>query len=145
MAANIKQSQADKFRYLADMYGLGKDDFFKAPQGFVIITRTGIEKIQRKLEVVVHYETVAEFSSPEANSYVVKAIGLIEYKILNEKTGKMEDKPKVVETFGEASPKNCRNAYPIAMAEKRALSRCVLKLADMYELGVYGEDEIDEK
>ena len=30
------------------------------------------------------------------------------------------------------------------MAEKRAMSRCVLKLTGFYELGVYGEDEVNE-
>jgi hypothetical protein len=30
------------------------------------------------------------------------------------------------------------------MAEKRALSRAILKLAGFYTAGVYGEDEIDE-
>ena len=30
------------------------------------------------------------------------------------------------------------------MAEKRSLSRIVLKLSGMYELGVFGEDESDD-
>ena len=38
--------------------------------------------------------------------------------------------------------KNNTNPYPVAMAEKRALSRVVLKLVGMYELGVMGEDEL---
>jgi len=29
------------------------------------------------------------------------------------------------------------------MAEKRALSRCVLKMVGFYQLGVFGEDEAD--
>jgi hypothetical protein len=41
------------------------------------------------------------------------------------------------------SKANNRNAYPVAMAEKRALSRAVLKLAGLYKEGVYGEDEIE--
>jgi hypothetical protein len=48
-----------------------------------------------------------------------------------------------VETFGEVSKSNNRNAYPIAMAEKRALSRAILKLAGFYQLEVYGEDEVE--
>ena len=31
--------------------------------------------------------------------------------------------------------------FPVAMAEKRAMSRAVLKLTGFYELGVFGEDE----
>lgn len=113
---------------MAKEYGLDKDDFFKAPQGFVIITRTGIEKVQRTLGIEVTYHVIAELSDPSSGMYVIKAVGC--------------NKDKQVESFGEASPKNCRNSYPVAMAEKRALSRVVLKMADMYELGVYGEDEI---
>ena len=35
-------------------------------------------------------------------------------------------------------------SYPVAMAEKRALSRVVLKAAGFYALGVYGEDEAED-
>lgn len=127
----MKESQKERFRALAKEHGLVQDDFWKASQGFVIITRTGIEKVQRSLGIEVRYEVVPEFSDVSSGLYVVKAIGC--------------NKDKQVESFGEASPKNCRNAYPVAMAEKRALSRVVLKMADMYELGVYGEDEGDFK
>lgn len=137
-------TQKDKFRTLAESYGLVKDDFFKAPQGFWIITRTGVEKIQRGIGATVHFETVPEFSDVDKGLYVIRAQGFIEMKKPNEKTGKAEEVVKVVESFGEASPKNCRNSYPIAMAEKRALARVVLKMADLYELGVYSEDEMAE-
>ena len=127
----MKESQKERFRALAKEHGLVQDDFWKAKQGFVVITRTGIEKVQRSLGIEVRYEVVPEFSDVSSGLYVVKAIGC--------------NKDKQVESFGEASPKNCRNAYPVAMAEKRALSRVVLKMADMYELGVFGEDEDDFK
>ena len=32
--------------------------------------------------------------------------------------------------------------FPVAMAEKRAMSRVVLKIAGFYEQGVFGQDEI---
>ena len=35
---------------------------------------------------------------------------------------------------------NCNSWYVMEMAEKRALSRSVLKLTGFYELGVFGED-----
>ena len=62
---------------------------------------------------------------------------------MHEKTGKPGEVQHYVESYGEASPKNCRNSYPVAMAEKRALSRVILKSADLYEMGIYGEDEIE--
>ena len=59
-------------------------------------------------------------------------------------TGKLGN--RTIETYGEASPMNCVNKYPIATAEKRALSRAVLKLTGLYKYGYFGQDEIlDEK
>lgn len=43
-------------------------------------------------------------------------------------------------TFGEASPANCKNAYPVAMAEKRAVDRAVLK-AVLIHGTIYSENE----
>jgi len=140
----MNDSTKAKFRELSEKYGLNKDDFFKAPQGFVIITRTGIEKIQRGLGLIVQYEVETALCDVDKGYYVIKAIAVQLGQEVNVRTGKMEDTQRLVETYGEASPKNCRNSYPVAMAEKRALSRAVLKSADLYELGVYGEDEIEQ-
>ena len=49
-----------------------------------------------------------------------------------------------IETFGESSPLNTKNKYPVAMAEKRSFSRAILKITGLYELAVFGEDESDE-
>ena len=38
---------------------------------------------------------------------------------------------------------NCSSWYVAEMAEKRAMSRAVLKLTGFYELGIFGEDESD--
>ncbi len=136
----MTEDEKKRFRSLTDKYGLQASDFWKSPQGFVIISRRGIEKIQNGLNAVVYFDTVPEFSDPKENKFVVKAVGHIE----------KSDKSlaRMTQTFGESSPKNTRGgaqAYPIAMAEKRALSRCILKLSDFYSLeGVYGEDEINE-
>lgn len=46
-------------------------------------------------------------------------------------------------TYGEASPKNTKNSYPYAMAEKRAKDRVVLKLVDLSG-NFYSEDEADD-
>lgn len=44
-------------------------------------------------------------------------------------------------SIGEAAPGNNKNAYPYAMAEKRAKDRVVLKLIGLHGL-VYSEDEM---
>jgi|GEM_PF-2454526 len=46
-------------------------------------------------------------------------------------------------SVGEASPGNSKNAYPYAIAEKRAKDRVVAKLVGLAE-HVYSEDEADE-
>jgi hypothetical protein len=45
--------------------------------------------------------------------------------------------------FGEAGPKNNKNAYPVAMAEKRGKDRVILKLLDCHG-ALYSEAEADE-
>lgn len=46
-------------------------------------------------------------------------------------------------SVGEASPKNNKNAYPYAMAEKRAKDRVILKLVGLHGF-VYSEEESDD-
>lgn len=46
-------------------------------------------------------------------------------------------------SFGEAAPNNNKNAYPFAMAEKRAKDRVVLKLVGLHGLA-YSEEEADD-
>ena len=112
-------------------YGLSKEDVFKH-QHYVIITRSGIEKIQGIEQIDIVYEVVR----CETNFAVVKA------KALKDEV--------LIETFGSAlkgatfKDGNTNTFYVIEMAEKRALSRAVLKLTGMYELGVFGEDESED-
>lgn len=46
-------------------------------------------------------------------------------------------------SIGEAAPGNNKNAYPYAMAEKRAKDRVILKLIGLHGLA-YSEDEADD-
>jgi len=124
-------NKVDKLRELFTKNGLDKEDIFKLKLGgreVPIITRTGIEKIQAKNKILVKYKLMK--ISDDQKFVVIKAFAT------------MGD--VYIETFGEASPTNARQVYPVAMAEKRALSRAVLKIAGLYELGVFGEDESDD-
>lgn len=56
-------------------------------------------------------------------------------------TGRMGDASEW--SIGEAAPGNNKNAYPFAMAEKRAKDRVVLKLIGIHGLA-YSEDEADD-
>lgn len=150
----MNADEKKRFKELADKYSLQPTDFWKSPQGFVIISRRGIEKIADGLNAIITYSVVPEFTDVESSRYVIKATGTVrrgyvegERKSDGKNVATLRPDVRTVETFGESSPKNTRGgaqAYPVAMAEKRALSRCVLKLSDFYTLSVFGEDEIDE-
>ena len=111
---------------------LSAEDVFKH-QHYTIITRSGVEKIMANMKIYVDYKVIR----CEPNFAVVKASG--------ETTE--TDNEKYVETFGSAlkgdsfKDGNTNSWYVIEMAEKRAMSRAVLKLAGFYELGVFAEDE----
>ena len=51
---------------------------------------------------------------------------------------------KKVTTVGEADSKNCMSGYKGMMAEKRGIDRCVLKLINAYEYGIYSDVESDD-
>ena len=110
-------------------YNLDKEDVF-SHRHYKIITRSGIDKIQAAAEVAVTYELVYNAFGQDGLYVAIKA------------TGVRGDKK--IETFGEAAPNNTTQNYPFAMAEKRAMARVVLKLAGLYELGFFSEDEADE-
>jgi hypothetical protein len=107
-----------------------EDVFRKAIRGkdMAFIKRSGIEKIQFTNDIRVRYEVIAM----QPDYVVVKAIAT---------KGDM-----VVESFGEATPENTNQKPPYysAMAEKRGLSRVVLKMVGAYKYNVYGEDESDD-
>jgi hypothetical protein len=120
-------TQLSKSELLGKLYsecGLVKEDSF-THQHYTILTRSGIEKIEYAKKISVSYEIV----HCEPTFCVIKA------------TGSMGD--EVIETFGSASPATSHNKYYPEMAEKRALSRVVLKLTKAYSMGVFGEEEAD--
>ena len=118
---------ATKLNELYTTNGLTKDDVFKH-KFYTIISRSGIDKIQAKNNILISYELI--HNSGDNKCIIIKATA---------KAGE-----QVIETFGESSPSNTTNSYPVAMAEKRAMSRAVLKLTGFYELGHFGEDESEE-
>ena len=119
--------ERNKLIELYKKYNLEKTDVFKH-QHYVIITRQGIEKIQAQEQIKIKFDVI----KCEPNFAVVKAV--------NEN----------IETFGSAykgasfKDGNTNSWYVMEMAEKRALSRAVLKLTGFYELGVFGEDESED-
>jgi len=129
----VVETRTEALRRLYKENGLTAEDVFKDPRGFVIITRTGIDKISAKNGITIGYEVVT--MDIEKSTCVLKAAG----------TMKVGNDVRNVMSFGEASPSNLNGGgkkFPVSMAEKRAMSRVVLKLTGFYEQGVFGADEI---
>ena len=101
-------------------------DYFKH-KFYTIITRSGIDKIQAANDIKISYDLI--YNSQDTKCVIIKA------------TATMGD--QVIETYGAAAPANNSNSYPVAMAEKRAMSRACLKLCGFYQNNVFGEDEAD--
>ena len=120
------------------MNGLVKDndlipseDLFELKRGnksIWIIKRQGIEKIQYNNNIHIKFEWIRM----EKDYAVLKGIGT---------KGDL-----VVESYGESTSENTKQnpPYHSAMAEKRALSRVVLKVVGAYKFCVFGEDEADD-
>ena len=103
-------------------------EFKRGSKSIWIVKRLGIEKIQYNNDIHVRFEWIRM----EKDYAVVKAIG---------KKGDL-----VVESFGESTSENTKQQPPYhsAMAEKRGLSRVVLKIVGAYKFGIMGEDEADD-
>ena len=129
----VKETKKDALRRLFKANNLVEEDVYKDKRGFVIITRSGIDKIISKQNISVAYEPVVM----EKEWVVMRATASM-------KTGNKETDVRNMMSFGEASDNNLMGGgkkFPVAMAEKRAMSRVVLKIAGFYEQGVFGQDE----
>ena len=133
-AVMVKETKEETLKRLFLANGLVKEDVHKDPRGFVIIKRSGIDKIVSKQNIQVAYEPVT--MTPEW--VVLRATASM-------RTGRGEHDVRNMMSFGEASDSNLMGGakkFPVAMAEKRAMSRVVLKIAGFYEQGVFGQDEM---
>jgi hypothetical protein len=136
--------EREKVAKLYEKYGLSKDDVFKHKH-YLIITRSGIDKIQAKESITIKYDVVVcqpEFCTVKAKAkkedVEIETLGSAKYG------GKewIEGKNGAIGKWLEHG--NATTWYIAEMAEKRAMSRAVLKLTGFYELGVFGEDESED-
>ena len=119
--------KTEKIKEKYHHYGLDKEDVFKH-QHYIIITRSGIDKIQAIENITIDYEVI----NCERDFCVVKANATM--------MAQGSTKP-TIQTFGSAlkgegfKDGNCNTWYVMEMAEKKAMSRAVL---------VFGEDESED-
>ena len=120
---------------------VAEEDIFSIPLGgkkVPIITRTGIEKIQYMNRIMVKFED--KVLTPD---YVVmKAIATIEP--VDDMYVGVTIETYANARYGKKPDGNTTFPYVVEIAEKRALSRAVLKICGAYRYGVYGEDESED-
>ena len=132
--------EIDKLKELYVKYGLSASDVY-SHQHYKIITRQGIDKIQATEKIAINYDVIEcrpDFAvvKATASTKAVNSDGVIE--------------TLHIQSFGSAykgatyKEGNTNSWYVMEMAEKRAMSRVVLKLTGFYELGVFGEDESED-
>lgn len=124
-------SRLDKARELFKKYNLTSDEFFKSPQGWVIVTLPGIEKIQAKENINVEFEVIRM----EPEYAVIKAVAT--------------KGDKRIESFGSATlggfgKGTTKSHYIAEICEKRALARSILKIENLYSEGIYSEEEAED-
>jgi len=132
------KSQTEHLRKLYSDCGLLPEDIRKESRynkrtgetkEFVLVTRTGIEKIIQAKHIVIDVEPVF-FSDTTA---VVKV------------TCWFEKKPNTSsQTLASANKDNCKVPYYAEMAEKRGIARAVIKITAGAESGLMSDDELDD-
>ena len=116
----------EKLEKLRTEHKLSRDDFWQA-HGAWCIKHKALEGIAQAIGIKWDQPQILEADSASAVSMIV--------------TGSLGE---ITEwSVGEASPKNNKNSYPWAMAEKRAKDRVILKLVGVAG-DVYSEEEADD-
>lgn len=144
-ATMVKETKQETLKRLFLENGLVKDDVHKDPRGFATIKREGIDKIVAKQNIQIAYEPIKMIREIDSETKKLK-VWVVVKVIASMRTGTGEHDVRNVMTFGEASDDNLIGGgkkFPVAMAEKRGMSRAVLKICGLYAQGVKGQDEMD--
>lgn len=147
-----------KYNLVFDKDDIKNSDVFVSSR-YKIITRSGIDKIQAALNPEVNFDVI--FYDPfetvirgtfKKDGVTIETIGEASVDRI-QIASKTESKEVNGSVFSRTFPEeivlkkgNVRQDPPYlgAMAEKRARSRGILRLAGLYNLGFYGEDESED-
>ena len=128
-----------KIKEIAQKYDLSKDDFWELKRK---------DKITNELVSMYPPKWIITHDACEKIA-VIEKIKLTNFEVLNTEVDfarfliTMQKEDKSIISIGEASTKNCTSKYYGCMAEKRGIDRCVLKLINAYEYGIYSDSEAD--
>jgi hypothetical protein len=142
------KSQTEHLRKLYSDCGLLPEDIRKESRynkrtgetkEFVLITRTGIEKIIQAKHIVIDIEPV--FFSDTTAVVKVTADMLVSTSVGSDGFREVYQK---AQTLASANKDNCKVPYYAEMAEKRGIARAVIKITAGAESGLMSDDELDD-
>lgn len=107
-------------------YKVAKDEVWQVHGKNWVVLHKALERIAAEVGIVFDRPAILEQNSAD---------GIVALVVFGEFNGRKEW------SIGEAAPKNNKNAYPYAMAEKRAKDRVILKLLNV---SAYSEEEADD-
>lgn len=134
-----------RIEVIRERYGLDKSDFWELPQkkGTWVAKHSALEVAAVKAQIQFDNPTIIEANSEAGIAVICVAASMYERVPGQAEDGGVKRELRREWATGEASPKNNKNAYPWAMAEKRAKDRVILKLIGIHGL-VYSEDELSD-
>ncbi|MES2602124.1 MAG: hypothetical protein V4602_15080 [Pseudomonadota bacterium] len=119
---------SNEIKAFMETYKIASDEIWEVHGTTWVVKHKALERVAAEVGVVWDRPAMIETNSAD---------GIVAMCVF----GKLKDRMEW--SVGEASPKNCKNSYYYAMAEKRAKDRVILKLlASHGEL--YSEAEADE-
>lgn len=121
-------------------YNLSENDVYNHKH-YLIITRSGIEKIQAQEKIEVRFEALECKENFAAVHVIATKPGVPTLETFGSALygGKVQNEHGKWVDIG-----NTTSRYILEIAEKRALARVVLKLAGLYSENVKSEDESEE-
>ena len=124
-------------------YDLSASDFWELPQrkGTWIVKHSALEKVAAKADIQFDAPQIIEANTEKG--IAVLAVNGCMYADSTEpgESGAVKHELLRAWATGEAAPNNNKNAYPWAMAEKRAKDRVILKLTG---IEAYSEEEAED-
>lgn len=111
-----------------EQYKIDSDEIWEVHGSTWVVKHKALERVAGEVGVIWDRPAMIETASEK---------GIVSICVF----GKLGDRSEW--SIGEAAPKNNKNAYPYAMAEKRAKDRVILKLLNSHG-ALYSEAEADE-
>jgi hypothetical protein len=124
----MAQKPSKEIMDFMELYGVESDEIWQVHGTSWVIKHKALERVAAEKGVVWGVPTMIETKMAD---------GMVAMCVF----GRLGERSEW--SIGEASPKNNKNAYPYAMAEKRAKDRVILKLLSLHG-ELYSEDEAEE-